>query len=218
LEEVYKDVEITDVSGSAEGYAPGWQPTVLHVIAEPMMAKQETQDIIGDMAGAIEQSGLFELDESKYSELAIKQSEVAREKADQQVPLRGSDTAEFESFEDDDPRTQAYAKHDIDIRKIGVKQDSLYVEDGMPKNGEPYTEGDVLPDKPSDGDYHRLTYNGLSDGIPPRLHKYSSSKERWVFLESDKRFEYDPQKPSLQRLKNSRTSIPMRNIGKQEGK
>lgn len=218
MDRVLKYLEVTDVSWSAEGYAPGWQPTMLRIIAEPMLAKQETMDIVGDLAGAIDQSGLFELDQTKYSELAIQQSEVAREKADEQVPLRGSDSTEFESFENDDPRTQAYAEHQIDIRKIGVKQDALYVEDALPKNGEPYTEGNAYPEDPQHGDYHRMTYGGLADGIPPRLFKYSSKKGRWVFLESDKRFEYDPQKPSLQRLKNSKDSIPMRDIGKKEGK
>lgn len=214
LERVLKYLEVTDVSWSAEGYTPGWHPTMLRVIAEPMLAKQETMDIVGDLAGAIDHSGLFELDQSKYSELAIQQHERARAKADQEVPLRGSDSTEFETFEDDDPRTQAYAEHDIDIRKIGVKQTALYVEDALPKNGEPYTEGSEYPSNPSDGDYHRLTYTGLADSIPPRLYRYSGKKGRWVFLESDKRFEYDPQKPSLQRLKDSRTAIPMRNVGK----
>lgn len=214
MEKILKYLEVTDVSWSAEGYTPGWQPTMVRIIAEPMLAKQETMDIVGDMTAAIDQSGLFDLDESKYSELARKQSEVGREKAEQQVPLRGSDTAEFETFDESDPRTQAYAEQGIDIRKIGVKQSALYVEDAMPKNGEEYTEGTEYPPSPSDGDYHRMVYVGMAGDIPARLFKYSIKKGRWVFLESDKRAEFDPQKPTLQQMKNSRDAISMKKIGK----
>jgi hypothetical protein len=211
---ILKYLEVTDVSWSAEGYTPGWQPTMLRIIAEPMLAKQETMDIIGDMTAAIDQSGLFDIDESKYSELASKQSEVGREKAEQQVPLRGSDTAEFETFDESDPRTEAYAKENIDIRKIGIRQNALYVEDAMPKNGEEYTQGREYPPNPVDGAYHRVVYEGMADNIPARLYKYSAKKGRWVFLESDKRAEFNPQKPTIQKLKNSKDAISMRNIGK----
>jgi len=209
---IQKYLEVTDVSWSAEGYAPGWQPTLLRVIAEPMLAKQETQDIIGHMAGAIDQSGLLEIDQSKYSELATNQSERAREKAEQEVPLRGGDSSGLTSFEQDE--IAHYQDSNINISKISVNQKGLYVEDGIPKNGDSYTEGNDFPPTPSDGDYHRLTYNGLAEGMPPRLHRFSIKKGRWIFLEADRRVEYDPQKPSLQTLKNSRDAISMKNLGK----
>ena len=212
MERIKKYLEITDVSWSAEGYAPGWQPTMLRLIAEPMLAKQETQDIIGDLAGAVDQSGLLELDESKYSELAVGQSERGREKAEQEVPLRGGDSSGMTSFEQEE--IERYQDEDINISKISVNQRGLYVEDGIPKNGDPYTEGNEFPPTPADGDYHRLTYASLAEGVPPRLHRYSDKKGRWVFLEADRRAEYDPQKPSLQSLKNSRDAISMKNLGK----
>lgn len=209
---ILKYIEVTDVSWSAEGYTPGWKPTLLRVIAEPMLAKQETMDIVGDLAGAIDQSGLFELDDSKYSEMTTKQNDIIVAKADEVVPLSGSDTGGLSVLDQD--TVDKYAAKGIDVTKISVNPKALYVEDGLPKNGEPYTEGTAFPDTPKNGDYHRLTYVGLAESIPPRLHKYSSKKGRWMFLESDKRFKYDKQKPSIQSMRDSEQAIPMSKAGK----
>jgi hypothetical protein len=57
----------------------------------------------------------------------------------------------------------------------------------MPPNGEPFTQGDEFPNTPSDGDYHRLTYTKIRQGIPPRLYRFSTDKGTWVYLETDKR-------------------------------
>jgi hypothetical protein len=68
----------------------------------------------------------------------------------------------------------------------------------MPPNNAPFTEGTEFPDNPSHGDYHRLVYEGLSRDVPARLYRYSQTKERWIFLEKDRRAEYDPNEPRLQ--------------------
>ncbi|KKM15641.1 hypothetical protein LCGC14_1694040, partial [marine sediment metagenome] len=55
-----------------------------------------------------------------------------------------------------------------------------------------------FPTSPTDGDYHRLTFSGLAEDVPDRLYRFSTLKGRWVFLEKDRRHEYDGQKKKLQ--------------------
>ena len=75
----------------------------------------------------------------------------------------------------------------------------------MPPNGLPFTEGDALPpvNTASDGDYHRLTYETIDETIPARLYRYSSAKDRWIFMESDKRAKYKETRPRLQEFVQS---------------
>jgi hypothetical protein len=209
---IKKYLEVTDVSWSSDGYTPGWAPTMLRVVAEPMIAKQETQDIIGDLAGAIDQSGLLDIDESKYSELAIDQSERGREKAEEDIPMRGSDTSNITSY--DESTLKTYSDAGLNLSKISLNQKALYVEDALPKNGELYTEGTSFPTNPLDGAYHRVTYVGLSENVPARLFKYSTTKAKWLFVEADLRKEYTPQKPELQKLKDSKDAISPKNLGR----
>lgn len=214
MNRIPKFIEVTDVSWSAEGYTPGWQPTMLRILAEPMMAKQETMDIVGDLAGSIDSSGLLEVDESLYSELGLKQTEKQRAKALEDVPQDGSDSTEFTSF--DNETLDTYADHNINLSKISVNQKGLYTEDGLPKNGEDYTTGPDYPDNPSDGDYHRVEYVGMADDIPPRLYRYASKKGRWVFVEADRRKEFQQRKPNVDRYVSSSNAISTRLIGKQQ--
>ena len=51
--------------------------------------------------------------------------------------------------------------------------------------------GDTFPLSPTDGDYHRLTYSGLAEDVPDRLYRYSLTKGRWIYLETDRRHEFD---------------------------
>lgn len=212
MAKILKYIEVTDVSWSAEGYTPGWQPTMLRILAEPMLAKQETMDIVGDMAGSVDSSGLFEVDESKYSEMGLKMSDVQRQKALDEVPQDGSDSTEFTSF--DDETIDKYQDAGIEISKISVNQKGLYTEDGLPKNGEDFSRGSEFPDKASDGDYHRVEYAGMADDVPARLYRYSAKKGRWMFVEKDLRKVYQDRKPNVNKYANSVDSIPMRDVGK----
>lgn len=211
MKAVKKYVEVSDVSWSADGYSPTWQPIMLKVTTEPMIAKQETMDIVGDFVGAIDSSGLFQRDNSAYTEIGSR-NDVIREKASNQVPLQGLDSAEFTTYEPDE--IKYYEDYGIDIGHMSVNQKMLYVEDAIPKNGEPYTEGTVFPANPKDREYHRLTYVGLAENIPARLYRYSTKKNRWVHLETDKRSEYNMQRPSVDKILASKSSIMMTKLGK----
>lgn len=212
MKAIQKHLEITDLMWSVEGYTPGWKPLLIKIVAEPLIAKQETQDIIGDLVGAIDESGLFQLDDSKYSHL-YKQSDLMREKAIQQSPLRGSDTSEITSFEPE--QVQAYnEQYGVNIEKFSQSQHQLYVEDAIPPNGLPYTTGIVFPTNPKDKDYHRMVYEGMADNIPARLFRYSASKNRWIYIESDLRSVYSPTKPTINKLLGSANSISPKEIEK----
>jgi hypothetical protein len=212
MKPIKKYLEVTDVSWAGTGWTPGWKPTLLRITAEPMLAKQETMDIVGDMVGAIDKSGLFEIEQKiEYSQIH-KTSERSREQAEKDVGLRGSDTSEIRSFEQDE--IDAYAQQGINVKNKTANQTALYVEDAIPPNGLPYTEGTTYPLNPKDKDYHRLTYVGLSKNIPARLYRYSGSKQRWIYLETDLRQQFAEQVPFLQNMKQSETAISSRNIQK----
>ena len=51
-----------------------------------------------------------------------------------------------------------------------------------------------------------MTFSGLADDIPDRLYRFSTSKGRWVYLETDRRHEYDGQKKKLQEFITESTS------------
>lgn len=212
MEKVLKYLEVIDVSWSAEGYAPGWQPTMVRIIAEPMLAKQETMDIVGDMAGIVDNTGLFSVDMSKYSKMAFESNDRIEQKAKDEVKQHGTDTAS--QYTPDDDIVKKYAEYGIDVQKIGINQKAVYVEDALPKNGELYSEGTEFPMNPKDKDYHRMTYVGMAQDIPPRLYRYSATKGRWIFLESDKRQQYDGNKPQYDKLLQSKQAIPLRKLGK----
>lgn len=214
LDKVLKYLEVIDVSWSAEGYAPGWQPTMVRIIAEPMLAKQETMDIIGDMAGSVDSSGLFNIDTSKYSNIAHVSSERIQQKAKSELPQDGIDTSALYAPEQE--VVEQYAKYGIDVQKLGINQTALYVEDGLPKDGSPYTEGTEFPLNPTDKAYHRMTYVGMAQDVPPRLYRYSAAKGRWVHLESDKRQQFNGNKPGLDKLLQSKQAIPARTLGKRK--
>jgi hypothetical protein len=201
LQPIKKYMEVNDVGWSTEGYTPGWKPTMLRVIAQPMIASQETQDIFGDLVGQVDSSGLFDEDDGQhpiyqdYSEIGqtVEEEAVKKSKAPQRGSNAGNEIAEFSEAQE-----QAAVNAGISISKIGLNATGLYVEDAMPPNGEDFTLGDTFPTSPTDGDYHRMTYSGLAEDVPDRLYRYSTAKGRWVYLETDRRHEFDGQKKKLQ--------------------
>jgi len=222
LEPIKKYMEITDVGWSTEGYTPGWKPTLLRCIAQPMLASQETQDIFGDMVGKVDSTGLFDIDDGNhpiyqdYSESGptIKEDAV-QARGDPQIAdaarQRGSDAGnEIHLFEPE--QIQAAADIGINIQKIGLNPQGLYVEDALPPNGQDFTMGDTFPITPTDGDYHLLTYSGLAEKVPDRLYRFSVLKGRWVFLEKDRRDEFDGQRKKLQEFIIHPNAVPINKI------
>lgn len=203
-------LEVTDVTWDSTSYTPGWQPLLLQVTAQPAMATEETQDIFGDLAKNVDSSGLFDNDDGNnpaWQDISDITHTIKNEAATA-VPERGSEGSnvvrEFEQ-----PVIEQAAREGVKhLTKFGFNRTGLYVEDAIPQNGAPYTEGPDLPDTATDGDYHRLVYAGLSKDIPARLYRYSTTKGGWVYLETDRRQQYNNQKTTLEEYLLSPNATP----------
>lgn len=213
LTPIKRYLEITDVTWDAGSYTPGWMPTMLLVTAEPALASQETRDIFGDLAGKVDTSGLFDNDDGNaplfqdFSNV----DQTIRADAATAVPERGSEGSNTvrEFTEEEIAATEATFPT---IKKMNFNRTGLFVEDAMPQNGAPYTEGPEFPQHPSNGDYHRMTYAGSAQDVPARLYRWSNAKSRWVYLETDRRAQYNLQKAGLEEYMTSTTKKPARKI------
>lgn len=200
LRPVKRWLEVTDLTWDDASYTPGWHPTTLVITAHPAIASEETQDILGDLSKHVDTSGLFDNDDGNhpmwqdYSDI----DNTIRAEAKVAVPERGSEGSNVvREFEEADIQ-QADQRGIHNITKLGFNRTGLYVEDAMPQNGADYTEAPVLPESPRDGAYHRLTYEGLAKDLPARLYRFSAVKDRWIYLETDRRKQYNNQKATLE--------------------
>ena len=132
------------------------------------------------------------------------------------MPERGADPADITQFSDEqiEAAEAQLPGAGQGLQNLTLRPNQLYVEDAMPPNGLPYTQGDDFPVSPSNGDYHRLTYVGIDASIPARLFRYSLAKNRWVFMESDKRTTFKNTKPILQEFLASNGKKPADTIAK----
>ena len=188
LRPVLKYLEVTDVGWASSGFSPSWQPTIQRIVVEPVTASQETQDLFGKLTPDYDTLNTSDIDDGLFNKpyqdiSAISQTINAEQNT--QVPEKGADYANITKLSEE---AYAWAKKypDLDIRKLDRIRD-VYGTDAMPPNGLPYTEGDDFPLSPIDGDYHRLSYVSVGKDIPVRLHRFSSQKNRWIYMETDRR-------------------------------
>ena len=102
------------------------------------------------------------------------------------------------------------------LQKIGQNPVGFHTEDAMPPNNAPFTEGDAYPPSPVNFDYHRLTYENINSDVPARLYRYSTSKGRWIFLEKDRRAQFNAGKPILQEFLTSPNAVPHNQITRED--
>lgn len=183
---VKKFLEVTSTAWASDGFTPGWKPTILRVIAAPMLGKQETMDIVGDFVEKKTATGFLDIADDKTNPMSRILDQRVQSTAREMVQQRG----------EDDTHKPVIPKEVLDAGKeVGLDLNKLvayetpagYVRDAMPPGGAPFTEGDNYPDNPKDGAFHRLTYNATDPTISARLFKYSLKKRRWIFMESDER-------------------------------
>ena len=211
LEVRKKYLEVTDVTWDSETYTPGWMPTMLLITAKPAIASEETQQIFGDLAVETDNSGLFDNDDGNNTNYQDYSSieQTIKAKAKTAVPERGSEGSNtVREFTDEEIAEADLKGAGKGIRAMNFHKNGLYVEDAMPQNGAPYTESPTFPDSPSDGDYHRLTYVGLAKDVAPRLYRWSTTKGRWIYLETDRRQQFNSQKAVLTDYLSSTTNKP----------
>jgi len=215
LRPVKRWLEVTDVSWDPGSYTPGWQPTLLLVTTQPAMATQETQDIFGDLAKQVDSSGLFNNDDGNnpvwqdYSTV----DQTIHNEALTAVAERGREGSnvvrQFEQAELDTATSEGFPH----LNKIGLNPTGLYVEDAIPANNAPYTQGPDFPLTPVNGDYHRLVYEGLAMDVPARLYRWSTAKGRWIYEETDRRAEFNDEKARLDEYLTSPAATSARKIG-----
>jgi hypothetical protein len=193
LRPVRQWLEVTDVTWATDGIGPNWRPTLVRFFAEPLMPSQENRDLLGvpeDRKTTTDGdflSGMFPLNVQ-----AQEVTDAIIQDVKSVVPQVGTDAQELASGEDV-------------FGTVGSDDQRGYlVEDAYPRDGGPYTEGPTMPDNPSDGDYHRLTYDPALK-IPARLFRWNLIKNRWIFQEMDKRGAYRTHRPNLNRVLTSAT-------------
>jgi hypothetical protein len=213
LRPVKRYLEVTDVTWDSTSYTPGWMPTMLLLTTAPAMATQETQDIFGDLASKVDTSELFSGDDGTstvwqdYSTI----DQTIRAEAASDVPERGSLGSDI--IREMEPEEIAQLQAQVpSISVPSYNPNGLYVEDAMPANGEPFTEGPTFPTGPKDKDYHRMLYVGTAGDVPARLYRWSSAKGRWIFMEQDKRQQFNFQKSVLDEYLTNSNKVSPRDI------
>lgn len=206
-------LEVTDVTWDTASYTPNWYPLLLAITAEPALASEETQDIFGDLVKNVDSSGLFTNNDTneQYQDFETVTQTITQE-ALTAVPEKGSEGSntirEFEISELDQATLDGFPH----LSKLGFNRTGLYVEDAIPQNNAPFTEGPTLPLSPKDREYHRLTYQGTAKDVPTRLYRYSTIKGRWLFLETDRREQYNSNKPILSEYLAAPNRLPSEKI------
>lgn len=216
LTPVLKFLEIIDVGWAVSGFTANWIPTLQRLIATPAYASQETQDIFGKLTEDQDAMGLVDIDGGNnplYQDISDI-SDSIRADANTRVPERGEDDAditklsqEVYDFAKAHPNMNFPARIDRNRNRYGV--------DALPPNGLPFSQGDSFPNSPppKNGDYHRLTYSHSGKDIPARLYRWSDAKGYWVYLETDKRHQFNNTKPFLQEFldptTNNSISVPI---------
>lgn len=200
LRPVRKFLEVTDTGWAADGYTPGWVPIIFRFQAQQLIPSQEHRDILGTVDTqkyVIDDGRFFDGIEQIQTQPLTATEHIAAE-ARQAAPEKGASIVEMASGTNRFGRPGSYDG-------VGV-----YVEDGIPPDGQPYGQGLKLPDigTASDGQWFRLTY-------PPelnhaaRLYKFSSMKNAWVFMEKDRRGERTSHKPSHLEVLNLDDTMPL---------
>jgi hypothetical protein len=191
LKSVKRWLEVSDASWSTEGYTPNWKPTLYKFYASPVIASVEHRDILGTSNDFLSQSDedFFDFN-MPLSTVSNNLTEINKVQARIEVPETGTSV----DMEDGifDPEFIA--------QRTMTSQTEIYIEDGIPPNGAPYTEGNTYPDNPKDGDYHRLTYVGMTPKLPTKLYQWNAVKKGWMFKEQDNRSIQRSHKPTVNYL------------------
>jgi len=195
---VRKYVEVSDVSWSTKGYTPGWTPLFQRITARPMLAKQETLDIIGSLEPNIGEGGDgFNSIDTIFSTQPFQASQKIQAAADSMSQQLGIDEQAIADISEIPPTQVAAAEaHGINLSKLTSDyKDNETTRTGMPPAGtkpEMFSTADEsagFPANPKNNQYHRVTYESITtDKIPPRLYRYSKAKNRWMYLETDERY------------------------------
>jgi len=220
LRPVRKFLEVTDHGWHEAGFTPSNVPTVYRVNAQIALPSQETKDIFG----TIDTEKYMTPDRILTTELGDQintvpltvTEEIIKLAADMVPEVGSDDEIAVQAVPYKQPAPPVNAKGQVtappnnpppvapvlwaDTPQTPAKP-SMFIEDGLPPNDEPYTEGYQLPEATAatDGDYFRLNYPPQY-GIGARLYRFSALKGRWIFQQQDRRPSQSSLKPSVRAI------------------
>lgn len=194
LRPVKKFLEVTDTSWAADGYTTSWRPIIYKFQASQMIPSQENRDIVGtvDTQKYVVDDGAFFDGVEQIQTGPLTASEAIKAEAQLAVPETGTNVREVASGMSANGRPGSYDGRD------------LYLEDGLPPDGQAYTEGFKLPDvaAATDGEFFRLNYDPVLK-IASRLYRFNAVKNKWMYVETDRRTLNNSLKPSQQAMFNA---------------
>jgi hypothetical protein len=200
LRPVRKFLEVTDTGWAADGYTSGWMPTTYRFQAQQLIPGQEHRDLLGTIDTqkyVIDDARFFEgIEQIQTAPLSVMERNEAE--AVRNVPEKGTNVREEASGTN---RFNQPGSYD------GV---GLYVEDGLPPDGATYESGfNNLPDVVgmTDGAYFRLEYPPNLN-LAARLYKFSGVKNKWLYVETDRRAQRSAHRPSQLEILNGQTLSP----------
>lgn len=200
LKPIRKFLEVSDTSWAADGYTANWRPIMYRFQASQLIPSQEHRDILGtaDTQKFLVDDGQFFNGIEQIQTAPLTTSIKNAAEAAMEVPEKGTDILDIASGMN---RFNTPGSYD------GV---GLYVEDGLPPDNLPYTEGYKLPDVAgvSDNAFFRLNYDPKLN-IPARLYKFSSIKNKWIFVETDRRSVTNAMKPSQLQVMSQPNVMPL---------
>jgi hypothetical protein len=200
LNKVRKWLEIEDTGWSSSGFSPNWRPVLFRFTASPLIARQETRDLFSTKRQFVDapDSDFLE-DMLAINTIANESSDYIKAMSLDAVPETGTDST---GYDVDDASMSTQANETFGNR-------DLYVEDGIPANGAEYGEGQDLPKNPVDGEFFRLVYPDELR-LPARLFRYSTTKGKWIYQETDRRQVPNSHRPSVRRVMESNTKFNIR--------
>jgi hypothetical protein len=196
LKPVRKFLEVTDCTWAADGYTTAWKPIIFRFQAQQLIPGQEHRDILGTrdtQKYTIDDSDFFKgVGQIETASLTVTEANEAE--AVEAVPEKGTNVTEYASGTNRFGQPGSYD---------GV---GLYVEDGIPPDGQPYTTSvNSLPDVTGvqDGAFHRVEYP-VHLNMAARLYKFSAVKNKWLYVETDRRSVNNAMKPSQLEIFNGK--------------
>jgi hypothetical protein len=200
LRPVRKFLEVTDVSWAADGFSTQWRPITFKFQASQLIPGQEHRDLLGtiDTQKYIVDDALFSDGIEQIQTGLLTATESNTVEAISAVPEKGTNIREVSSGMNRFNVPGSYDGND------------LYVADGLPPDGQSYTEGFKLPDVASahDGVFFRLNYDPALK-IAARLYKFSAVKNQWLWVETDRRAERSSHKPSQREIFDRTETVSM---------
>jgi hypothetical protein len=216
LKPVRKFLEVSDTGWSNEGFTPSFKPIIFKFTAQQALPSQETRDLFGtpDTQKYLVPDPILDSAfglQINTQPLTISE-EIAKEANDDVPEIGTNDIRTVAGVPERVPMPPANPKgQPAAVSDVNKGKPNLYVESALPPNNEPYGEGFKLPEPSvsTDGDYFRLYYPPETK-IPARLYRFSAVKNHWVYLETDRRGEYNSMKPSVQKIMQSSNKQSLR--------